>query len=132
MWLPRFIDKARHHFAGTLAPDYQRAFCSALGVDGAFFTHFALVKEDVLATIQREASDEAIAAWFTARPESNSDRIAAWNDLAPNLGKPGFPGHRTFTWALNKIYAGRPDPRVDSAFTAIAWDEGFLDESSSS
>lgn len=128
IWLPRFIAKARHHFAGTLAADYQRAFCSPLGIDGIFFTHFALQKEDVLEAIQREASDEAVAAWFSARPESNPEKVRAWNELAPHIGEPGFPGQRVFHWGMKHIYVGCADPRVTTGFTAIAWDEGFLDE----
>lgn len=128
MWLPRFIDKARHHFAGMLAEDFQRAFCSPLGIDGVFFAHFALKKEEILEAIRREKSDEAIAAWFVARPESGEEKIRAWNDLAPNIGREGFQGARTFQWAMKHIYAGCRDPRVTTGFTAIAWDEGFLDE----
>lgn len=128
MWLPRFIDKARHAAAGTLHADYQRAFGSPLGIDGVFFAHFALKQEEILEAIRREQSDEAIGAWFVARPQSDAEKVRAWNELAPNIGKPGFPGHRTFQWGLRHIYAGCTDPRVTSGFTAIAWDEGFLDE----
>lgn len=128
MWLPRFIDKARHYFASTLHADYQRAFCSPLGIDGVFFAHFALKKEEILEAIQREKSDEAIAAWFVARSDSNEEKIRTWNELAPNIGKEGFPGFRTFRWGMKHIYAGCTDPRVASGFTAIAWDEGFLDD----
>jgi hypothetical protein len=127
MWLPRFIDKARHHVAGTLAQDYQRAFCSPLGIDGVFFAHFALSKDEVIEVVRREKSDEAIAAWFVARAESSEEKIRAWNELAPNIGRPGFPGQRTFQWGMKHIYVGCSDPRVISGFTAIAWDEGFLD-----
>lgn len=128
MWLPRFIDKARHHFAGSLPPDYQQAFCHPLGVDGVFLGHFKLTKEEILAVVEREESDEAIATWFVGRPESGLEPIKAWNELAPNIGKPGFPGHRSLQWGMKHLYVGCSDPRVDSGFTAIAWDEGFLDE----
>lgn len=132
MWLPRFVDKARHHFAGTMAPDFQRAFCSPLGIDGVFFAHFALKKEEILDAIQREQTDEAIAGWFVARPGSSEEKIRAWNELAPHIGEPGFPGQRIFQWGLKNIYVGCTDPRVTSGFAAIAWDEGFLDEVSQS
>jgi hypothetical protein len=128
MWLPRFVDKARHHFAGTLAQDYQRAFCNPLGIDGVFFAHFALTKEEILAAIQREQSDAAIGAWFTSRSKSNEENVKAWNELAPNVGRPGFPGHRIFQWGMKHIYTDCTDPRVVSGFTVIAWDEGFLDD----
>jgi hypothetical protein len=128
MWLPRFIDKARHHAAGTLPADFQRAFCSPMGVDGVFFAHFKLTKEEILPAIQREGSDEAIGLWFSRRPDSGEDRIRDWNLIAPKIGMPGQPSHRIFVWGLKNLYAGCTDPRVNSGFTAIAWDEGFLDE----
>jgi Domain of unknown function (DUF5069) len=128
MWLPRFIDKARHHFAGTLPADFQRAFCSPRGIDGVFFAHFKLTKEEILPAVQREGSDEAIARWFSRRPDSGEERIRGWNLLAPKIGMPGQPSHRIFAWGLKTLYVGCTDPRVNSGFTAIAWDEGFLDE----
>jgi hypothetical protein len=128
MWLPRFIDKARQHEAGTLPSDYQRGFCSSLGIDGVFFAHFALTKEEILTAIAREKTDVAISGWFTGRTDSSAEKIRAWNELAPNIGRTGFPGHRTFQWGLKKIYANCTDSRVTSGFTAIAWDEGFSDE----
>ena len=128
MWLPRFVDKARLHLAGTLPVDFQRAFCSPMGIDGVFFGHFKLTKEEVMPAIQREGSDEAIALWFSRRPDSGEERIRDWNMLAPKIGMPGKPSHRIFAWGLKNLYAGCTDPRVNSGFTAIAWDEGFLDE----
>ncbi len=128
LWLPRFLDKARHHLAGTLDPAYQRAFCNPRGVDGFFFAHFSLTADEILAAVQRAPSDEAFARWFCARPASNAERIAAWNDLAPKLGMPGQPGEQTLQWALQNVYPGCTDPRANSCFTVLAWDEGFLDE----
>ena len=75
MWLPHFIDKARLHLAGTLPVGFQRAFCSPKGVDGVFFGHFKLTKEEVLPAVQCEGSDEAIALWFLRRPDSGGERI---------------------------------------------------------
>lgn len=94
-WLPRFIDEARHHLAGTLPPDYRIAFCSPQGVDGFFLRHFGLAKDEILAVVRREGSDEGVAAWFVARPDADGERIRTWNELAPKIRKPGFPGHRT-------------------------------------
>lgn len=128
VWLPRFIDKARLNFAGALPADYQRAFCSPLGIDGLFLAHFSLDREQTLAAIRREPSDAAVGQWFVAGLAEPPRMIQAWNELAPNIGKPGYPGHRTFCWGLKHIYGGCTDPRVDSGFNAIAWDEGFLDE----
>ena len=94
---------------------------------GNYKVNFKLTQEEVIAAVEREGSDEAVAEWFLRRPDSSEERVAAWNALAPNIGKPGFPAHRTFAWGLKNIYIGCTDPRVDSGFTAIAWDEGFLD-----
>jgi hypothetical protein len=130
VWLPRFIDKARHHLAGTLDPDFVRPFCHPLATDGAFLGHFELTKDEILGVIARSNGDDALVAeWFRQRPQSGAEKVAAWNELAPNIGKPGFPMHRGFTWMLRQLYGGvPPDPRVNSAFTAIAFDEGYLDE----
>ncbi len=93
-----------------------------------FLVHFRLSKEEAIEAIRRHDSDSAVAAWFVARPEAGPASITAWNALAPHIGRPGYPAHRTFQWGLKNLYGGCADPRVDSGFTAIAWDEGFLDE----
>jgi hypothetical protein len=98
MWLPRFVDKARPRFAGTLP------------------------------ALLREGSDEAIALWFSRRPDSREARVRDWNLLAPKIGMPGQPSNRIVAWGLRNLYAGRTRPRVNSGFNAIAWDEGFFDE----
>jgi gluconokinase len=129
LWLARLVDKARLHRRGALPADYQQPFCHPLATDGAFLAHFGLAKEDVLAAIADAGDDDAkIAAWFVGRPEASAERIAAWNALAPNLGREGYPLRRGFLWASRKWYQGAvPDPRVDSVFTGIAFDEGYLD-----
>lgn len=130
VWLPRFIDKARLHLAGTLAPDFAAVFGHPLATDGAFFVHFGLAGEDIIAAVRVAGDDDdAVAAWFTAQPGCTPERIAAWNLLAFELGKPGRPMERSFRFARRKYYDGlTSDPRVDSVFAGIAWDEGYLDE----
>lgn len=128
IWLPRFIDKARHHLAGTLAKDYQGAFCNPLGIDGVFLGHFAVKRDEILDMLRREANDEAVGQWFVSRPDASPEKIRLWNELAPNIGSPGFPGERMFKWTMKHIYPGCSDVRVTTIFRAIAWDEGYLDE----
>ena len=130
VWLPRLIDKCRHRLAGTLAEDYQFAFCNPHATDGAFLAHFGIDKEELLRAVAvSEGSDQAVVEWFSARSGCSSERIAAWNELAPNLGKEGFPMRRGFLWVLKRYWGGEiPDPRVDSIFMAIAYDEGYIDE----
>lgn len=130
VWLPRLIDKTRHHFAGTLDAEYVRPFCHPLATDGVFFEHFQIEKDEFLTVVAESKGDnQYVAAWFTNRPACSPERIESWNTLAPNLGKENYPVRKGFLWVLKHYFGGvAPDPRVDSAFTAIAYDEGFLDE----
>lgn len=130
VWLPRFIDKARNHFAGTLPPDFVGPFCHPLATDGVFLAHFEIEKNEIMEVINRsDGKDETVVAWFKSRRQYTEETVAAWNILAPNIGKEGYPMRRGFLWALKHYYGGvPPDSRVDSAFTAIAFDEGYLDD----
>ena len=130
LWLPRFIDKTRHHLAGTLDPEFVMPYCHPMATDGAFLKHFGLSKEEIIEAIRLSSgSDAAVGEWFQGRPTCSVERIDAWNSIAPDLGRPGFPMHRGFLFMLKTYYAGKvPDPRVNSVFTAIAFDEGYLDE----
>lgn len=129
-WLARFVDKTRLHLRGALPPDFVIPYCHPVATDGAFFRHFELTKEEIIAVVaQSDGDDSAVAAWFLGRPAGQGERIEAWNALGPDLGKPGFPVHRGYQFMLKLYYGGQaPDPRVNSVFTAIAFDEGYLDE----
>lgn len=128
VWLPRFIDKCRLHLAGKLPADFQLPFCNPLAVDGIFLAHFGLAKEEIVAAVARAADDAAVLAWLVARGSFTEEKIAAWNALAPQIGKPGQPGARGLAWARQAYFQNAVDPRADSSFTIIAWDEGYLDE----
>lgn len=127
LWLARFVDKCRLHLAGALPPDYQLPFCHPRASDGAFLAHFGLTKEDALAVVAAAPDDDAVFAALAACGGFTAEKIAAWNALAPNLGRPGFPCEKSFAWARQHYFPTCTDPRVDSVFTAIAWDEGFLE-----
>ena len=130
VWLARFVDKTRLHLAGALHPDYVFPYGHPLATDGAFFQHFGLVKEEIIEAIrQSNGNDDAVVAWFRRQPGCTDARIRAWNEIAPHLGQPGRPVHRGYQFMLKTYFGGQiPDPRVTSVFTAIAYDEGFLDE----
>ena len=128
VWLPRFIDKCRHYRAGTLPKDYQIAFCSPHGIDGIFLDHFGIAAIEAQSVINAARTDEKVAQWFCSLLGGTQESIQRWNDLAPHIGKPGHPGERGFAWARRHFLAACTDPRVVSSFTAIAWDEGFIDE----
>jgi hypothetical protein len=89
MWLPRIIGKARLIATGRLPPDYEARFGHPSGVDGQFLSFFRLSREDVV----RAAAwpDEEISHWFTSREAGRTEKIQEWNQLALNLGRPGFP-----------------------------------------
>lgn len=127
-WLPRFVDKCRLHFTGDLPPDYEIAFCHPHGIDGIFLAHFGLTPDGAQAGIRAAATDADVARWFCAQPGVTPESIRSWNELAPHIGKPGYPGERGFAWARRHFLTNCTDPRVISGFTSIAWDEGFLDD----
>lgn len=130
VWFARLVDKARHHLAGSLAHDFVRPFCHPLATDGVFLDHFGIKKIEFLGVVaDSNGSDEFVAEWFRRRAQLTPEKVDGWNEMAPNIGKEGFPVRRGFLWVLKEYYGGgAPDPRVDSAFTAIAYDEGFIDE----
>ena len=131
MWLARFVDKARLHLAGALNEDFEPYFGHALATDGAFLKHFGLTLEDCVAAVRIHGSDDdATATWFLAQPSVSPNRIAAWNAAAFDLGKSGHVMERSFRWARRKYYsgAGAGEDIVNSVFSGIAWDEGYLDQ----
>ena len=130
VWLPRFVDKCRHHNAGTLHPDFVRPFCHVQATDGVFLDHFCLKPEEICRAVEESMGDDAkVVDWFVRQPGCSPDRIEAWNTLALHLGKEGYAVHRGFQWAKKQWYGGAEiDPRVVSVFTGIAYDEGYLDE----
>ncbi len=128
-WLPRFVDKCRLHCSGRLPPDYGIAFCSPHGIDGIFLAHFGFTAIEAQTAIREASTDAEVARWFSMQPGVTPETIQSWNELAPNIGKPGYPGERGLAWARRHLLTACTDPRVVSSFTAIAWDEGFLDDS---
>lgn len=130
MWLARFVDKARHHLTGSLNEDFEPFFGHALATDGAFLKHFDLKLEDCVSIIQIHGDDDdSIARWFLDQSGVTPKIMATWNADAFDLGKPGHTMERSFRWARRKYYSGAgADESIDSVFSGIAWDEGYLDE----
>jgi hypothetical protein len=130
MWLARFVDKARLNQAGSLNKDFEPFFGHPLATDGAFLKHFGLKLADCVTAFRiHDANDDAIATWFLAQPGVTPESIFSWNAATFDLGKPGHAMERSFRWAHRKYYSGAgADERVNSVFSGIAWDEGYLDE----
>jgi len=122
IWLPRIRTKAQLHVAGELPEAYQRPFCHAEGVDGHFLAHFntdqaALLVASVLPDVEFEE-------WFRGLRDNCDDHIAAWNEIAVNLGKPGTLMADRFAWARKKYYQ-HLNPQPETVFEALEADEGI-------
>lgn len=129
MWLARFVDKTHLHHDGQLPADFEPFWGHRLATDGTFLAFFELDFDALVAAIRSQVTDTKIGQWFTAQPTITTERIDAWNALAPSLGLPGQPMERAFRYARRQYYGGEAaDPRVVSVFTGIAWDEGYLDD----
>lgn len=121
VWLPRIIAKARALRRGELPPDYAARFCHPSGVDGQFLGHFQLSRDDILAAAA--LTDERVADWFLGRAPDAAERIRAWNELAPNLGRAGFPMAERFPVALATTYRHLAGRGLTTVFEVLAADE---------
>lgn len=123
-WLPRFIDKARAHLDGTLAPEYARRFGDSKGIDGLFLRHFSLGKDAFVEAVHASAgSDIAVAKWFYGQPGVTDVKVNEWNRTAPEIGRPGQFGHELLQFATQRIYKDAPYSGVESVFEVIEADE---------
>ena len=131
IWLARFVDKTRLLLADALDPEFAKVFGHPLATDGAFLKHFELDLEAAKSAVREAGEDDAaVGAWFLSQPGVTAERINAWNELGFELGKPGQPMERSFRFARRAYYsgAGATEAEVDSVFSGIAWDEGYLAE----
>jgi hypothetical protein len=122
MWLPRLMFKARAALADGLPPDYKLVFGHPQAMDGRFLVHFGLALDDVLAAAARPAEEDA--AWFLGRPGVDAARLGAWNELAPNLGRTGYPMTKQLAWALAHFCPHLDPASVPSIFALLDLDEG--------
>jgi hypothetical protein len=119
VWLPRILSKARRAQAGTLPPDYAANFCHPKGVDGLFLVHFELSRAEVLmAAAQPDAS---AAEWFLSR--TSPERIEQWNQMAVNLGRPGYPFADRLPMGLATTYKHVAGCGLSTIFEVLEADE---------
>lgn len=121
VWLPRILAKARLLQRGALEPEYVGRFCHPTGTDGQFLGFFQLTKEELLAVC--DSSDEAVAAWFTSLASAGGSRIAEWNHIAINLGRPGFPMAERLPVALATTYRHLAGRHFETVFEVLEADE---------
>lgn len=123
VWLARLVAKARLLQAGQLPPAYAERFCSGNGVDRQLLTFFQLSREDVL-ELAHLADAEAVQ-WFAKRTGATPEHIERWNQLAVNLGRPGFPMAERLPVALATTYAHLEAKEISTVFEALEADEGI-------
>ena len=128
LWLPRLVSKARFMAINRLPPENARRFCHPEGVDGHFLQSFDLTREELMDAVAKHRSDGEIAAWFRARPGVDLKRIARWNVLADNLGRPGYPMADRFVSSLATVFPNIDPLTVETIFDLITRDEKDEDE----
>lgn len=121
VWLPRILAKARLWQRGELPPAYAERFCHPSGVDAIFLNHFKLNRDDLLLAAAKP--DEAVAAWFCARVEGSAASIAQWNEVALNLGRPGYPLAERFPIAKETAYKQVDSRGMTTVFELLEADD---------
>ena len=112
--------------AEQLPPEYVARFCSPDSVDDHFLRHFALTKDELLDAVKDHPGEADFGKWFLDRPTVNASQIAQWNELAENLGRPGFPMAARFAEVRPTMYR-HLDPeqgqRLETIFDLLEADE---------
>ena len=121
VWLPRLLAKARRLKAGSLPPDYAARFCHPTGVDAQLLAFFQLTPDEVLTAAT--LGESAVVVWFHSLPTVNQARIAEWNHIAVNLGRPGFPLAERFPIAKTTTYKHIDSAGMETVFELIEADE---------
>ena len=119
VWLPRILAKARLLQSGELREDYAARFCAPNGVDGAFLSHFGFSRDDIVCAAAM--SDDKASEWFGSR--TNAERVEQWNQIAVNLGRPGYPMAERFPVALATTYKHVDSRGQTTVFEVLEADE---------
>lgn len=101
--LPRLLDKARAHLAGTIG-EYQWN-CP---LDQRFFAFTNLDPEALLAAAKTGKTDSEMLAWVlaNAKPQRAPHEIAQWTTWMDTLAPGGAPGH---AWVVEVIKTAGPE-----------------------
>ena len=87
VYLPRFIDKARLHLAGKLAPDYQENFTK--GFDGAWLKAAGVSAEQFIDVVKNSVTDGQVCDWVRNNVRKTDADKGAFNDFILNRGTDG-------------------------------------------
>lgn len=124
VWLARLTDKVRLHHEGRLSNDFARLLGHPRGVDGHFLRHFGLSRSATFEAIVEAGDDAGVQRWFLSHHDAFQSEIIAWNYLAPNLGRAGFPAETELQLVINRIM--EPEaviPGISTIFEAIELDD---------
>ena len=99
----------------------QTAFVTLRASNAQFLRFFGLHREDVLRASR--GTDEQVAAWFEAVTVLHPSLVSQWNNLAQNLGRPGFPMAERLPIALATTYQHLLPSKFSSVFEVIEADE---------
>jgi len=124
-YLARLTHKIRLELAGQLSEDYRPYLFHRHGTDTQLLRYFNLTQEELIDAVRTSNNDDSVvASWFEQRTGLDEQKRNHWNELAVNLGKPGFPMAKTLLWAKENLLPHCSDPTIDTVFKAIEWDEG--------
>jgi len=123
VWLPRMVAKIRGLAQGALPAEYAARFCDRDSVDEHFLHFFGIARDEMMESVNRVGTDDAIARWFCTRPDVDEGRVAAWNEFAEKLGRPGFPMEARLAHVLPTTYAHLDPAGVHSIFDLLEADE---------
>lgn len=122
-WLARIVDKVRAAQGGDFPLLYRLSLGSPIGIDGHFLRHFHLPFHQFKTAVLETRTDDGLAQWFLSQPNVNTQAITRWNEYAPKLGTPGYPGsmlRHLIKWFVYPKACKKP---VNSLFEMIEQDE---------
>jgi hypothetical protein len=107
--LPRLLDKARAHLAGTLG-DYMWN-CP---LDQRFFTFTGILEADLLAELKNDRSDSEILAWVRARLPAHVNEVAieSWSRWMEGISPGDAQRHQGFADSIRQLAPNRDDIRT--------------------
>lgn len=106
---------------GELPPAYAERFCHPTGVDLIFLNYFHLTRDDI--TTAALKSDDEVIVWFQSRRESSVENVAKWNEIAINMGRPGYPLAERFPVARETTYKHVDSQGMTTVFELLEADE---------
>lgn len=108
--LPRMLDKARAHVAGTLGE-----YIWPCPLDKRLLAFAGISPEEVVAQVSKGLSDTQFLAWFRAQLPKELTEVAIenWSRWLENLGPGDAQRHQGFADSIKELAPGRDDIRTN-------------------